>query len=321
MISEKDEIVLDVTLIEPKQKHPTIFQYFDALEPGESFVISNDHDPKPLYYQMLGERGQTFYWEYLEEGPETWKVRITKMTGEQQETVGELAARDMRKAEVFKQYGIDFCCGGNKTLDEACEEKGVNKAEVEKELENNQAQGHQYVRFREWKPAFMADFIEENHHEFVKHRIPEIKKYLHKIAQVHGANHPELHQLKEAFGELAEALKSHMQKEEEILFPYVRELQKAIVNKQELKEPHFGNVENPIHMMEQEHNDAGENMDQIREITSDYTPPADACASYNFAFQMLEEFEGDLHQHIHLENNILFPEAKEMEKWARENEQ
>ena len=316
MISQQDEIILDVTAIEPKHKHPTIFQYFDALEPGESFVISNDHDPKPLYYQMLGERGQTFYWEYLEEGPETWKVRLTKMTGEQQETVGELAAKDLRKAEVFKKYGIDFCCGGSKTLDEACEEKGLDKESVEKELEGNQTQAMQFVRFNQWKPAFLADFIVENHHQFVKNRIPEIKKYLHKIAQVHGPNHPELHNLKDAFSYLADELKHHMKKEEDILFPYVRELQEAVMKNRTTEKPHFGSVENPIRMMEQEHQNAGDNMENIRRITSDYTPPEDACASYHFAFQMLEEFDGDLHQHIHLENNILFPEAKKMEEWV-----
>lgn len=319
MTFKQDEIVLDVTAIKPKLKHTTIFQYFDALEPGESFVITNDHDPKPLYYQMLSERGQNFYWQYLQDGPDTWQVRITRMADEQQVTVGELAAEDMRKAEVFKQYGIDFCCGGYKTLDEACAEKGLNKSEVEAAIESNEYQSNPYVRFQEWKPAFLADFIEENHHHYVKNKIPEIKQYVHKIAQVHGGSHPELHQLKEAFGELAEELKNHMQKEEEILFPYIRHLQEAVMNNQKPEEPSFGSVENPIRMMEQEHHDAGENMDQIRSITSGYTLPEDACASYQFAFQMLEEFERDLHQHIHLENNILFPRAKEMEQWTAGN--
>jgi regulator of cell morphogenesis and NO signaling len=114
-----------VTLLEPRQKHPTIFVRFDELNEGESLIIHNDHDPKPLYYQLIGERGNIFSWEYLEEGPEWWKVKISKRNlGEKEETLGEIAVKDLRKAEVFKKYGIDFCCGGKKTVKEACAEKG-----------------------------------------------------------------------------------------------------------------------------------------------------------------------------------------------------
>lgn len=126
--------VLNVSEIEPKLKHPTIFQHFDMLEAGEGFMIDNDHDPKPLYYQLLGERGNIFTWEYLEEGPDRWKVRIAKKNMVVGETVGELVAKDMRKAEVFKKFGIDFCCGGGKSIKEASAEAGVSEEEVQKAL-------------------------------------------------------------------------------------------------------------------------------------------------------------------------------------------
>src|ERR1035437_9642302 len=131
-----EENILNVTLLEPRQKHPTIFLRYDELMEGKSLTIHNDHDPKPLYYQLLGERGNAFVWEYLEEGPESWKVRITKrIKGENDETLGEIAAKDLRKAQIFKKHGIDFCCGGKKTVKQACAEKGLDVTLIEQELQ------------------------------------------------------------------------------------------------------------------------------------------------------------------------------------------
>src|SRR5688572_22388669 len=111
---------LYVPSLPPQQKHPAVFQQFDALQDGESFLLINDHDPKPLYYQMIAERGATFNWQYLEKGPQSWQVQITKNKADDGETVGEIVAKDIRKAEVFKKFGIDFCCGGKKSLKQAC---------------------------------------------------------------------------------------------------------------------------------------------------------------------------------------------------------
>ncbi|HXJ99129.1 MAG TPA: DUF542 domain-containing protein, partial [Gelidibacter sp.] len=133
--------ILNVTLLEPKLKHPTIFNRFDQLHEGESLIIHNDHDPKPLYYQLLGQKGNIFTWEYLEEGPQWWKVKIRKrMAGEIEETLGELAAKDLRKAEIFKKYNLDFSCEGKKTLKEACFEKGLDVTKVEQELQQTDKQ-------------------------------------------------------------------------------------------------------------------------------------------------------------------------------------
>ena len=131
-----EENTLNVTLLEPRQKHPTIFVRYDELKEGKNLIILNDHDPKPLYYQLLGERGNAFVWEYLEEGPEWWKVRITKrVKGENDETLGEIAAKDLRKAQIFKKHGMDFCCGGKKTVKQACAEKGLDVTLIEQELQ------------------------------------------------------------------------------------------------------------------------------------------------------------------------------------------
>lgn len=170
----QDEVfVLNVTLIEPKLKHPTIFKHFDALKEGASFQILNDHDPKPLYYQLLGERGNIFSWEYLEQGPQWWRVQIRKNDLQNGETVGEIAAKDLRKAEVFKKYGIDFCCGGKKSLQQACEEKGLDVEIVEAELEAApQATTTSANNYNLWEPDFLADYIYNQHHIYYYNEVP-----------------------------------------------------------------------------------------------------------------------------------------------------
>ncbi|HJP63541.1 MAG TPA: iron-sulfur cluster repair di-iron protein [Mucilaginibacter sp.] len=308
--------VLDVTVIEPRLKHPTIFEKFDSLEPGEAFVIHNDHDPKPLYYQLLAERGQTFAWEYLENGPETWQVKITKRAGaEDTETIGEIVAKDYRKAQVFKNMGIDFCCGGKKTIAEVCEKKGIDPAEVERQLAavkggNNDSE----TDFQKWDIGFLADYIINTHHQYVKDNTAFILEIAQKVARVHGDRHPELIRVAEYFSRIGHDLTLHMAKEEKILFPFIKELGYYKKIGANLHEDDFGRVSTPIRVMEMEHEQAGEDFEAIRRLTADYTLPADACSSYTILFKKLEEYESDLHRHVHLENNILFPRAIKLEK-------
>ena len=132
--SNEETFELNVTLLVPWMKHPTIFKKFDELMPGHSFRILNDHDPKPLYYQMIAERGNLFGWQYLQKGPEWWRVQITKHDAVSGETIGQIAAKDIRKTEVFKKYGIDFCCGGKKSVEQVCREKGIDAAKLEAAL-------------------------------------------------------------------------------------------------------------------------------------------------------------------------------------------
>lgn len=310
------ENILNVTLLEPKQKHPTIFARFDLLSEGESLTIHNDHDPKPLYYQLLGERGNIFIWEYLEEGPEWWKVRISKrVTGENDETLGEIAAKDLRKAQVFKKYGLDFCCGGKKTVKEACAEKGLDVTKVEKELQQADAlPASRPLPYGDWSLDFLADYIVNTHHSYVRKNLPDIKAYANKVMKVHGARHSELLRINQLVEEIYSELTAHLVKEEKILFPYIKELVAATNGTELLQASHFGTVQNPINMMEMEHEIVGKNLAEIRELSNDYTLPEDACASYSLLYRMLDEFEDDLHLHIHLENNILFPKALDIEK-------
>lgn len=309
--------VLNVTLIEPRLKHPTIFKYFDALKEGEAFQILNDHDPKPLYYQLLGERGNIFTWTYLEKGPQWWRVQMRKNDLQSGETVGEIAAKDLRKAEVFKKYGIDFCCGGKKSLKQACEEKGLDVTVVEAELENPAPAAQPANDFNRWEADFLADYIYNQHHIYYYNEMPVIKGLLTKVMQHHGSNHPELKYLYSLFTQLVQELDTHFMREEKVVFPFIKALVLAkktgnfeVLNSQP-------SLTEPIQIMEVDHEAAGGILADMKKLAGDYNPPADACNSYQYLYKKLKELDEDLHQHIHLENNILFPKALKLEKELR----
>lgn len=313
--TNKKETIINVPEIEPKLKHPTIFQVFDSLAAGESLVIHNDHDPKPVYYQLLGERGDVFVWEYLEQGPEWWDVRVTKKGTESNETVGQIAAKDLRKAEVFKKYGIDFCCGGKKTVREICQEKGIDATKVEQELQQSAqtvTQGN--MNFDEWNLDFLADYIVNTHHQYVRKYLPEIKGYSIKVAQVHGAQHPELKPIEELVADIYEELNDHLAVEEKMVFPFVKKIIQAKNSNTSYQHDAQNNFASLVQQMESEHTQVGDALREIRNLSNNFAIPEDACASYKLLYKMIEEFENDLFTHIHLENNILFPKAIEMEK-------
>ena len=315
-VATATENILNVTAIEPKMKHPTIFVKFDELKPGESLTIHNDHDPKPLYYQLLGERGNIFTWEYLEQGPLLWRVKISKRPeGEGDETLGEIAAKDLRKAEVFKKYGLDFCCGGKKTVKEACAEKGLDVTKIEQELQNSDKTSFtaRPLPYNDWNLDFLADYIVNTHHSYVKKTIPDIRSYAEKVAKVHGAQHPELLEINKLAQEVCDEMSEHMVKEETVLFPYVKHIAKT-EGKGYVKFDSLENVQEPIDIAVTEHELVGGNMDKIRQLSNNYEVPEDGCASYSYLFKTLDEFENDLHIHVHLENNILFPKALKLEK-------
>lgn len=308
------ENFIDVTLIEPKLKHPTIFQVFDSLAGGESLIIHNDHDPKPVYYQLLGERGDIFTWQYQQQGPEWWDVLITKKSENDKETIGQIAVKDLRKAEVFKKYGIDFCCGGKKTLREVCKEKGIDATKVEHELQqvNNENKTDNNA-YNDWDLDFLADYIVNTHHRYVRKYLPELRGYALKVAQVHGDRHPELLEIQKLVETINEELREHLENEEKVLFTYIKKIVNARNNSLPL-DKEGRNLASLIDELEKEHDYVGRCLDKIRDLSNGYAIPDDACASYKLLFKMIQEFENDLHIHIHLENNILFPKAVEMEK-------
>lgn len=315
--AEERGFVLNVTLIEPKQKHPTIFRHFDALQAGEAFRILNDHDPKPLYYQMIAERGNVFSWKYLQKGPQWWEVEIKK--NEIGQTVGELAAKDIRKAEVFKKFGIDFCCGGKKSLAQACEEAQIDINEVEAALEavNSNVPGADTNDYLKWEADFLADYIYNQHHRYYYEQDPVIHSLLTKVAGRHGQHHPELFEIKALYANLQDDLRTHFMKEEKVLFPFIKALANAKRTGDTSLLENYPSVKEPVQMMEADHEMAGEILLAIRKLANDFTPPQDGCNSYQLLYKMLADLEADLHKHVHLENNILFPKALALEKELR----
>lgn len=230
-------------------------------------------------------------------------------------TVGSFVAEDYRTAGVFSKYGIDFCCKGHRSIEEVCDKKGVQQELLLNELAAVLTQKTAAeIDFKSWPLDLLADYIEKKHHRYVEEKIPVLLQFLTKLCKVHGGKHPELFEIYELFEGCAADLSQHLKKEELVLFPFVRKMVEASIAQRALEQPHFGTVENPVAMMMHEHDAEGERFRKIAQLTNDYTAPDDACTTYKVTFSMLKEFEADLHKHIHLENNILFPSAVALEK-------
>ncbi|MFN3760410.1 MAG: iron-sulfur cluster repair di-iron protein [Algoriphagus aquaeductus] len=223
--------------------------------------------------------------------------------------VGKIVAENFRTAKVFTEYGIDFCCKGAVKLSDACSTRGLDLDQVVEKLEVVMRVADQSP-YQEMSLSQLIDHIVNVHHNYVEETIPALKFYVDKIERVHGDRHAELTAIRQEFFEAADALTIHMKKEEFVLFPYIKAMEEAQLNNFPLSKPHFGHIENPIAMMEDEHDTEGERFRRIDSLTQGYTPPVDACQTYRVAFSMLQEFEEDLHTHIHLENNVLFPKAQ-----------
>ncbi len=224
-------------------------------------------------------------------------------------TIGNIVAGNFRTAKVFSNYGIDFCCGGGITLKEACKRKNIDPLEIIRDIEQVLERPDEF-RYIDYNLSQLIDHIVTSHHTYVNGTIPALKTYLDKLVRVHGERHPELVEIRDQFFQAAEALKVHMEKEELVLFPYIVAMESSKSQNFTLSEPHFGHIDNPINGMEDDHEAEGERFRKIAVISNQYTPPADACQTYKLAFALLQEFDNDLHLHIHLENNILFPKAK-----------
>ena len=229
--------------------------------------------------------------------------------------IGEIVADNYRTAQIFKNHKIDFCCKGNRSIGEVAEKNKLDAALLLKEIENVQNQANDNgIDFQSWPLDLLADYVEKKHHRYVEQQTPILQQYLDKLCRVHGNHHPELFEITDHFNASAGDLAMHMKKEELILFPAVRKMVKAKQTGSQMERPHFGTIHNPIQMMMAEHETEGDRFRLIDSLSNNYTPPADACNTYRVTFSLLEEFEDDLHRHIHIENNILFPKAEAMEK-------
>ena len=237
------------------------------------------------------------------------------MTATVEKTVRELALESSSATRVFEKLGIDYCCGGDKSLEEACRKAGRSIEQVQKAL-NDAAQQIASHAERDWQRASLAELIhhiQSTHHKFVREEIVRLGPLFEKVCGVHGKTHPEVLHIRAVFGGLSQELTSHLMKEEMVLFPYIARMEESVIAGDPVLPAPFGTVANPVAMMENEHESAGEALRAMRAASGGYRAPEGACTSYIALYRALAEFEADLHQHIHLENNILFPRAMKME--------
>ena len=230
------------------------------------------------------------------------------------ETIANIVKMDYRTAQIFGANGLDFCCGGKVPLSEACEKNGLNVESVLEELYALRKRDDHSISYEGWTNAQLIKHIVEVHHAYIEDTVPYLFQLLDKIANVHGERHPELIEIREIFEEATDALYDHMKKEEMILFPAIEAIEQAKLNGKPMPPFPFGSISNPIQGMEGEHDFEGDAFKQIAALSSNFTPPEDACNTYQVAFAKLDEFVNDLHRHIHLENNILFENARLLEQ-------
>ncbi len=290
---EKQLERLNVTMIEPKFKHPTIFKYFDALQPGEKFIIENDHDPKPLYYELLAERGDIFKWEYLVKGPELFEVQIAKNPAN--ENAGSISDKDLKKAELLKSKGVSFACADNNEKQIKVETSSAN------------------YDYDKWELDFLADYIVNTHHQYIKDNAENLNDLAIKVAEHHGENNLELNRISNLMYHFLQDLLDHIINEEEVLFPVIKQIVSKKKNIDTVITYKMGSLVEPINLLKKEHEIAEMDLSFFRTLTNDYALPESACSSYRYLFQKMKEFEADLQKHFDLENNILFPKLLQVD--------
>ena len=228
-------------------------------------------------------------------------------------TVASIVAENIKAAHVFKKFGIDFCCGGGRTIVDACKKNNVDINTLAEELKKIDQDVSTAVDFNKLSLNELIDYIVNKHHSYVVESIPLLLQYGEKVTKVHGHHYKELPRIYELLQMVVNELKEHMRKEELILFPFIKKLEGMKGGKEQWSKPSFVTVMNPIRAMETEHDSAGETFKKVAKLTNSYTPPKGACNTFKAYYSKLAEFENDLHLHIHLENNILHPKAMQLE--------
>jgi len=226
-------------------------------------------------------------------------------------TLAQIVSADHRAASVFEKYNLDFCCNGKRSLQQACDEIQLPVDRIAGELSSVTSSCKTPVEFDKMSLTQLADYIVFTHHSYVKNEMPLVFGYLQKVASKHGDRHPEMRDVFEVFSAVKEEMEKHMQKEEFILFPRIKSLETEMAGKSGLNNK-MAYLQLPIHLMEEEHEHAGRLLEEIRQLTDNYAPPEDACTTYRLSLAALQAFELDLHQHVHLENNILFPKPLQL---------
>jgi regulator of cell morphogenesis and NO signaling len=231
-----------------------------------------------------------------------------------EQMVGALVAADHRTIEVFTKYGIDYCCGGDKPLGQACAEKGINVRDLLDEIASATANGESSHAYNQWSLDFLADYIVNQHHAYAKKRIPVMNAMAEAVVAALGEALPEVSAVETIWKTLSGELVMHMQKEELMLFPYIKRLVRNQEKGGAISPPRFGSAAELIRSMEDEHGATGDQLAELERLTNGFTPPEDACGTFQSLYAYLDGFQKDTKQHVHLENNILFPKAITLEK-------
>lgn len=228
-------------------------------------------------------------------------------------TVGEVVAGNFNTANIFRQYGLDFCCGGGVSIKKACEKKNLDTTELMEQLQKlNEHSGATDENYQAWEPAHLINHIISEHHRFVRIKTDEISFYAAKVAKVHGDRHPENLEIYKQFVALSRELMNHLNEEEREVFPLIENIYNKRLTGEQVTDEEIDELRSELEKMVTDHEGAGGVMETIRELSRNYTPPEDACTTYRILYQNLEEFEKDLHKHVHLENNILFRKAENL---------
>ncbi|MEB2785335.1 iron-sulfur cluster repair di-iron protein [Algoriphagus persicinus] len=229
-------------------------------------------------------------------------------------TISEIVSNDYRAALVFRTFGIDFCCKGNQTIREACTKKKTDpQLLLEKLIEVFTTPAEENFDFKSWPLSLLANYIENKHHAMIRDRIPLILKFLKRVVKVHSAHEPNLKKIKALFEDSTEDLQRHLEQEELIIFPFIRKISSYPERENLLFSPSYKKIRELIYQLMAEHEQEGACLEEIRKLSDDYTPPAYACNTYKVAFALLQEFDMSMQKHMHLERNILFPEALALE--------
>lgn len=291
-------VKINAALLPAASRHATILGAFAGLAEGQELIITNDHDPQPLFYELKETYPGGFAWHYLKQGPSQWVVLLSRKKLLQNKTVSDLVLEDLALAKVFEAYGIDFCCHGNISLEEACRR---HKLELDDVLRAIKKQGNEGVawqpRFDAWSVPMLINYIVENHHTWERRQLDEVDALSVKVADHHGDDFPSVKKVREAVAHLKHAIVAHFAEEEEMLFPMILEKSKSIDLLKELER------------MKVEHAEVGVMLTDLTLLTNNFEAPAEACSSFRILYHKLRELKQDLLQHINLENNLLASKA------------
>ncbi|UAY54699.1 DUF2249 domain-containing protein [Arachidicoccus terrestris] len=311
--------VLDVTVIEPRLKHPTIFKYFDSLKPGEYFIIHNDHDPKPVYYQLLGERGNIFTFEYLSKGPEEWFIQVQKTLIEKEDkNVGNVSEKEQKKASFFAAKGQGYSCNNGKKDDTlttdtsghqevpGCNTDASDPASIASFRDDI------ILQYDKWNASFLCDFIEQTDHCYFKEQARQLDELGEHIRLKHQKGHPELASLKMYQDQLLATLLFHLTQEKSVLFDSIKQIEKSDQINRERDTLLLRQIYTGTTMKKQANKTLAKLLEHIRFHCAEYNAPADACDAYIYYIKGLSQFDLRLSRYLHLENTILLAKIN---KW------